>query len=502
MRAKKAALNSASMLIYVLVFIVSGLIIPRLILTRFGSDYNGVIASINQFIGYIALLAAGAAGATRAALYRPLADNDKLKVSSIMWATESFFRKVALIFVSVLAVVAALYPFLVSDTFDWFFVFSLTIILGGSMFCLYFFGITYQTLLVADQRAYMNTLIHICVVILNIAVASFMIMRGFDIRIVMFATAVVLSLHPLFLYFYVRKRYKLDSSAKPDNSAIKQRWDAFAHQLADFVQLNAGIIIVTVFLGIREASVFTVYIFIIRTVRIAIISVTGYGVEASFGDMIAKNEQKALQGGVRINEFLVNGASAFLLSCTALLIVPFVIVYTTGVYDVNYYEPLFALIACAAEFAFVARIPAQSVIYAAGHFRQTRDGAIAEMVINITLSIILVQFMGLAGVAMGSLFAVIFRTVQMSLYASNHIIKRSFSVFLKKMVLSFATVCIIIAVSSLLPQMTYGSLFTWVLYALPVAGIAFVVVIVISLLFYRQDLTMLLHLVRKVVRPS
>jgi len=499
MRARKAALNSASLLIYVVAFMVSGLILPRLILTNFGSDYNGVISSINHFIGYISLLAAGVGGATRAALYKPLAESDNVKISGIVWATERFFRKIALMYVCILVGIAMFYPFLVSGDFDWFFVFTLTLVLGLGTFFLYFFGVTYQTLLIADQRAYINYFTRVGAVILNVTIASYLILAGFEIRLVMLVSSVVFALHPLILYLYVHKSYKLERAVQPDNSAIRQRWDAFAHQLADFVQANVGFIIVTAFLGVMETSVFAVYIFIIRTVRFIIVSVAGVGVEAPFGDMLAKSEHKALRRSVVVNEFLVYGASTLLLACAAVLIVPFVSVYTTTVYDVNYYRPLFAFIACAAEFTFIARMPAQSLVNAAGHFRQTRNGAIVEVVINIVLSVILVQFFGLVGVALGSLCAMLFRTVQMSLYASNHIVKRSFMVFVRKLVLSLATAAIIIVLASLLPEMAEVSYFSWILHALPVFGIALGVTGLFAVLFYREELVMLWKLVRKIV---
>ena len=38
------------------VTIISGFIIPRIILTTFGSEVNGLVSSLNQFLNYINLL--------------------------------------------------------------------------------------------------------------------------------------------------------------------------------------------------------------------------------------------------------------------------------------------------------------------------------------------------------------------------------------------------------------------------------------------------------------
>ncbi|WP_316596053.1 hypothetical protein, partial [Veillonella sp.] len=81
-----------------LVAIICAFILPRMILTYFGSDYNGIIASVTQFIGCVALLKSGIGMATKAALYSPLYNHDVDKISGIMSATMKFLRKVALIF--------------------------------------------------------------------------------------------------------------------------------------------------------------------------------------------------------------------------------------------------------------------------------------------------------------------------------------------------------------------------------------------------------------------
>ena len=499
MRAKRITYNSIAQFIYITTQVISGLILPRLILTYFGSDYNGVIGSITQFLGYISLLTAGVGGVTRAALYKPLVEHDNEKISGIMRATEFFMRKVALIFICVLVGIAALYPYLVSDEFDWFFVFTLTLILGADVFIQYFFGITYTMLIFADQRAYVTALVRTCTIILNAVIAVILIITGHDIRVVQLVSTTVYAINPVFIYCYARRRYKIDQSAKPDNSAIKQRWDAFAHQVADFVNTNVGIIILTLFAGILEVAVYVIYILIVRKIRLFVVSLTGTGMEAALGNMIANDEHKSLQKGLQLYEFANNSLTTFLVTCTVVLIVPFVSVYTLGVDDVDYYRPLFAFLACAAEFFDIARIPYQSVVYAAGHFRQTRTAAFIEMGINIILSVVLVQWFGLIGVITGLLCAFLFRTTMFAVHVSRHIVKRSLWVFIRRMLVSLLTAGVIITFTQLLPKMVAVSYTAWILYALPVAGVAAAVTALSSFVFYREEARMLINKMRSLL---
>jgi len=500
MRAKKIALNSITRFIHQVVIVAAGLILPRLTLSYFGSEYNAVVASITQLLGYISLLAAGVGGVTVAALYQPLAEGDAARTSSIIRATEGFMRKVAIIFIGFLIAMAALYPMLVSNDFNWFFVFSLALILGSGTFIQYYFGITYKLLLSADQRSYLYTLVQICAVILNTGISVYLILTGYEIRIVYLISAIVFAINPVFIYYYIRRRYNIDHSASPDNSAIKQRWDAFAHQIAGFVNANTPIVVLTVFAGIWEVAVYVIYFMIIKAIRVLIIELSGSGMDAAFGNMLAKSEHKALQKGLRIYEFTTHSLSTLLLACTAVLIVPFVSVYTLGIDDVDYYRPLFALLACIAEFFFAARSPYQAIINAAGHFRQTRNAAFVEIGINITISVILVQWLGLVGAIIGILCSLVFRTVVFAVYVSRNIVVRSMWVFARRMLVSLLTAGMILAVAQLLPEMAEITYISWILYALPVFGIAVGVTALSTLLFYREEAWILWEKVRSLIR--
>ena len=91
MRSKKAIKNLISSIILQLVTFICGLIVPRLILTNFGSDVNGLINSITQFLAYISLLESGFGPVVKSILYKPIANKDKKQIESILKASEKFF---------------------------------------------------------------------------------------------------------------------------------------------------------------------------------------------------------------------------------------------------------------------------------------------------------------------------------------------------------------------------------------------------------------------------
>ena len=77
---KKLQLNTITSLLLEIVTIVSGFILPRLIMEEYGSSVNGLVNSITQFIGIIAFLEFGVGKVIQSALYKPLAEKDNEQI--------------------------------------------------------------------------------------------------------------------------------------------------------------------------------------------------------------------------------------------------------------------------------------------------------------------------------------------------------------------------------------------------------------------------------------
>ena len=101
-RSRRALKNTISAFAGELVSIICGLILPRMILSYFGSAYNGITSSIAHFISFITLMKAGIGGVTRAALYKPLAEHDDTTIREVLYETESYVRKIAIICINIL----------------------------------------------------------------------------------------------------------------------------------------------------------------------------------------------------------------------------------------------------------------------------------------------------------------------------------------------------------------------------------------------------------------
>ncbi|MGN0183695.1 MAG: lipopolysaccharide biosynthesis protein [Aristaeellaceae bacterium] len=461
--------------------IISGFILPRMILVHFGSEYNGIIASATQFIGCIALLRSGIGMATKAALYAPLHNHEKAAVNAIMSASMKFLRRVSYIFAVGIIVFACLYPFCIKEDFSWGFTASLVLIIGLGTFFQYCFGLGNQLLLEADQKYYIVSAITIVNTLFNTIIAVICMKSGMSMHGVKLCSSVVYCITPVCLHFYVNRKYGLDRKAVPDWKRISKRWDAFGMQLANFVNSNTDLIVASLFLNMREVSVYTVYYLAINGIR-KIITRISTGVEAALGNLRAERDGEKLKESFLHFEFVLNFICSFMFSCLIVLIVPFVGVYTKGIADANYARHVFAIVACFAELFDCLKLAYTFMVQATGAFSETKGFFYMEAAINIAASVILVKLMGLVGIVAGTLLAMIYRTIVLARFVYNDVLRLPLSLFCRRLITTVGcvliNVCIGLPVIFRLQMDRYGQ---WFDIAVPVAAAALTITTLLHL---------------------
>ena len=154
MRAKRIFQNVTTNLIVQMVLLGSGLIIPHLIMKNYGSEMNGMVASITQFIAYAALIELGIGNSSIIALYKPLADKNYEGISSIVTESKKMYLNSAYIYAVIILLIAMLYPHLYPLRFSFWFIFDLVLCIGAVNAVDYFFLGKYKVLLIADQKYY------------------------------------------------------------------------------------------------------------------------------------------------------------------------------------------------------------------------------------------------------------------------------------------------------------------------------------------------------------
>ena len=479
MRSKKALINIFSSVILQVVTIIYSFIVPKLIISSFGSNVNGLIEAITQFLAYITLLESGFGPVVKSVLFKPIANKDKGTIEAILKTSERFFKKIAYIFLAYILILCIILPIVVSAEFNTIYTLSLVVIIAISTFAEYYFGMTYKLYLQAEQKTYVISAIQICTLILNTIIIIALVHFGTSIQIVKLISALIFVLRPIIQNVYVKKKYNINLKNDKENYKIEQKWDGLAQHIAYVVHKNTDIVILSLFGNMAEVSVYSVYLLVINGVKSVVLSFIG-GVDAAFGDMLAKGEHENLNRAYKKYEAYYLTIATIVFSTTLFLIVPFVSIYTKGITDANYIRPAFAYIIVIAEFIWAIRQPYNDLVKVAGHFKQTRVGAWVEAISNIVLSLILVWQFWIIVVAIGTLFAMAIRTIEFMYHTSKYILNRSIWYTFSRLLVIAVEVGIITLIVTNIPQIQISNYSNWALQAAIVAAISSVVVITVN----------------------
>lgn len=438
-RKQRAQRNIYSSLVMRFIALGCGIIIPQLLIKSYGSEAYGATASIAQFLSYIALLEGGIGGVARAALYKPLARHDFISVSKILNEIKFLFQMIGWAFLGYVVIIACCFKNISHiQCYDWFSTALLVFAISLSTFAQYFIGISNQVLLQADQKSYISNVINVSALFLNTLLVILLVHLNYGLIAVKFVSAFIFILRPCAMYWYVHTNYPLVKVKGRDKKALKQKWSGLGQHLAFFFHSNTDVVILTLFTNLKIVAIYAVYHMITSQIQQVVSSFTT-GIEALFGDMLARGEIKSLNRVFGFYETLISLIALPLSSVTILLIVPFVQLYTHAVTDTNYIQPLFSFLLVLAALLYCLRVPYHELTIAAGHFKQTRWAAYGEAGFNILLSIVLVQCWGLVGIALGTVIAILFRWVYYVFYIANHLIFRNIMFFLKRMLFIVVT---------------------------------------------------------------
>lgn len=486
-KSRVTLINVITNLILQVCTILSGFIIPKIILSYFGSNVNGLVSSLNQFLNYINLIEGGLTGVVSASLYKPLYEKNFDKINSIVRTSTNFYQKIGLIFMIYSVLLALIYPIVFNTGFSYLYVFSLTIILAISLFIQYMFSFTLRILLTADKKVYVVAITQTIIIVLNIILAIISVKVYPSVHILKFITGFLFVLQPLIFTNYVKKHYQYDKKAPIDKTVLKNRWNGFAINIAYFIHSSTDITILTAFTNLATVSIYGVYSLVVNGIKQIINSICG-GIDPTIGQAYAKGDNAETLEKINVYEFITTFLVFFFFTVAGLLITPFVMIYTSKITDANYYQPVFGILLLLSEALYVMKKPHVTLAYSANKFKEITIPCFIEAALNIVISIILVPRFGLIGVAIGTIIAMLYRTIFHVHYTKKIINEYKISGFYKKVVLFiFATVLGVIAIYMMIPAVKYD-VFNWIWHGAVYSIIMLVIYICISILFYKKEI--------------
>ena len=416
--------NLVSSLIYQIVLISLSFLLPRLYLESFGSEVNGVLSTIKQIFTYMVLLEAGVGLATTQALYKRIGEKDYDSASAVLSATNIYYKKTGMVYAGIVLAIAVVYAYVIPTGINSHVLFLIVVLNAVPALFSYFVQAKYRILMEVDGRKYVINNSETVVQFLSNAGKVLVLVLSNDLVLIQLVYCVIALGQMLYLYIYAKRRYKwLQLNSEPDFKSISQKNSVLVHQISGMVFSNTDVILLSVLSDFKTVSVYTIYNIFFSQMQNFITSVVS-GFNFALGQTFNTDREKFDKIFDVYETFYIMGTFV-VYTLMAVFLLPLIQIYTGGINDANYTNTTLVFLFVIMNLLSNGKLPANSIIEYSGSFDATRSHAIWEMAINITLTVSGIYLFGICGAILGTIFALIYRSLVIVYFTSRKVLGRS-----------------------------------------------------------------------------
>ena len=472
-------------LAYEIMLILFGLVVPRLIIETYGSEVNGLTSTITHILTILNLLQAGAVGASIFEMYKPVAEKDYYKESLVLESSRRYFRKIGLIFLVLVLVLAPIMGIgIKSDIAPWEKTLAF-VLLGLNGAAYFFFTSWYDILFSSHQQRFLMSLIGMVERLVYYGLLFAVILLKLHFVWMYVATLAGTCLKVVLLYALYCKRYKaLLVKVKPDKSfKIKNRGYLMCNQVATQAVDGMSTVVITSVAGLANASVYAVYNLVQNMIKMVVRTVQ-LSVSEVFGNLVVSTDEGRVRRVYDLLEFVFFLTAVVLCCCAGFLFMPFIYLYTDfNSFDVTYLYPILAMIIVAYDVIYCMYMPCYTLTNVYGLFKETYLQAVICAVIAI-IGAIACGILYWPLVMLGPLFYYISSLIYRLIVTMRHVRWFSPFSFIRRMIMAALAVTVSVMLSTLVYSKGYlMSWWQWIFHAV-LCGLAVCgVVAIYSLIF-------------------
>lgn len=407
MRTSNSIKNSITSLLGNGVAFIIAFIAQAIFIRLLGAEYLGLNGLFTNVLSMLSIFELGIGNAIVYNLYKPIANNDEKKISSLMNFYKKAYNIIALlilIFGLVLMPFISLYIKDVTVDINIYIVYLLFLFSTITSYLMAY----KRNLIIANQKNYIINIIHMIYLIgLNTSqllivyiTKNYYLYLGIKI-ICQLLENIIISIIATKKYKNVlsNKDEKLDK--KTEDDIFKKVKALFFHQIGGIIVLSTDNIIISSFFGILTVGLYTNYNTIVNgisTLFSQVISTT----TASVGNLLVSNEENKKFIVFKNMRFLNFWISVFTATCLLVIVQPFICIWVGK----KYLLPLGVVITVVFNyFQSLQRQTYSTFKNSAGIWVEDKFVPLVESVLNIVFSIVCLKIFGLVGVFMGTIIS-------------------------------------------------------------------------------------------------
>lgn len=462
-----------------------GLFLNYLILSKYGSEINGLISTIAQLTNYFHLLEGGITLTSTIALYKPIQNSNFDEANKIVYTISYLYRRISFIIIILSTLMSIILPLLVNTTIDMTTVSYLTFIMSISIFLNYSLFAKYEVIFSAAHKEYRSELITLVFNIISQFVSILLVYFGVGILFVKLVGIFILVLRfPILKKVFKRCFPNLNfSNGRFDKSLVNKSKDVFMQKASSLVFGSTDMIILAFSTGMGITSIYAVYNYIFSFIK-SILSSVILAPFNGFGQLFSENNLDTLRDTYILFQFISIVLITIFLSSALIVTLPFITLYTINNTEINYIDIRIAIL-FSINMYFELLIDTLGLLgNSSGHFKNMKIIALIGAMINLLISILLVENFSIIGVLFGTLISyIVMFSLQFNL-VHNKILNMKFIITAKYIIPNFAIFIIAILVS-ILNNILINNYFEFLLVGMCIFALVVIFTLIVNILFNR-----------------
>ncbi|WP_216829033.1 lipopolysaccharide biosynthesis protein [Alkalihalobacterium elongatum] len=404
MRVKYSLLNIVTGLGSQVIITSLSFISRTIFITYLGIEYLGISGLFTSILAMLALAEAGIGASIVYSLYKPVADNDQEKINVLMKLYRNAYLVIALI---VLLLGLAIMPFLdffINDTSIEnihliYFIFLVNTVLP-------YFYLHKNSFLSVCQKTYIVTGIYSAssIVTVCIKIAILYYTQNFILYLVVesvitLITSIILAIIVNRMYPFLKNKVttKLDEETK--GNIIRNIKAIVLQNIGVYLVFGTDNIIISAFVSITAVGIYSNYHMLIEICRTFVNQVFN-NIYHSVGNLVAKENREKVYSIYKVTQLLNFWLYSLFTIFLCIMLEPFISIWIGSEYLMSN-SVLILLMVIFYERGM--RNSISTVKTTSGIFHEDRYAPLCQAAVNLGISIVLVQHIGIAGVFIGTL---------------------------------------------------------------------------------------------------
>lgn len=408
-RVQSAAKNIAFGQIGNLITQILGFILRTVFIANLGDTLNGINALYTSILSVLSMAELGIGTALNYSLYKPVANRDYDKIKSYMLLYKQAYRVIGLVIAVIGLAISPFLPYLVKqpegvsvrDLTLYYFIFLFNTVSS------YFVAYKYS-LVNAEQKNYIQTNVITVTKMITVSLQIVVILTTGNFYLYLLTAAAIELLQKIFVSRYLDKRYpylkdkNVIKLSKEETGEIVSKTKALVlHKVGDVARLQTDSMIISGFINVTLSGFVDNYNMVMNSVA-NVVNIIFNSVLSSFGNLIATESEEKQYKIFRVYRFAACWIYGFAAMGFSMLLTPLISLWMGEERTLAYGVVICILI----DFYFKGdRIVLSNFKTAAGVFEQDKYLALIQGAVNLVISIVLVQKIGLMGVYIGTIIS-------------------------------------------------------------------------------------------------